>query len=101
MENLYYDFWYYKTEELDLEGKELNHVAFEISIEVFTDKNHFKQIDNIRISGLDKQEMLSFTIDIPVILFAKLEEEGLENIVDSIKQTGSYTVMGDTVIKVK
>jgi hypothetical protein len=82
MEKLYYDFWYYKTKELDLEGKELSHVAFEISIEVFADKDHFKQLDDIRISGLDKQEMLSFTIDKPEILFSKLEEEGLENIVE-------------------
>jgi hypothetical protein len=101
MDKLHYDFWYYKTEELDLQGNELNHVAYEISIEVFADKDHFKQLDDIRISGLDKEEMLSFSIDTPEVLFVKLDEEGLGSIVEDIKETGSYTVMGDTVIKFK
>jgi hypothetical protein len=100
VEKLYYDFWYYKTEELDLEGKESNRVAYELSIEVFTDKDHFKQLDDIRISGLDKNELLAFNIDKPEILFAKLDDEGLGSIVEDIKESGSYTVMGDQVVKV-
>jgi hypothetical protein len=35
------------------------------------------------------------------VLFVKLDEEGLGSIVEDIKETGSYTVMGDTVIKFK
>lgn len=100
MRKLYYDIWYYKTEELNLEGKDTNHIAYEISIEVFEDKDHFKQLDDIRISGLDKEELLSFNINKPEILFLRLEEEGLESIVEDIKKTGSYTVLGKTVIKV-
>jgi hypothetical protein len=101
MDKLFYDFWYYKSEELDLQGNEQQHIAYEVAIEVFGDKDHFQQLDDIRITGLDKEEMLSFHIDKPEILFVKLEDEGLESIVDNIKETGSYNVKGDTVIKIK
>jgi hypothetical protein len=98
MRKFYYDVWYYKTEELNLEGKETDHIAYEINIEVFEDKDHFKKLDDIRISGLDIEEMLSFKIHEPKIFFDKLNEEGLGSIVENIKETGLYTVMGDTVI---
>ena len=99
MENVYYDFWYLKSEEIDLEGNETEMICYEIAIGVFEDKDHFKQLDDVRITGLSKEEMLSFNIACPEELFVKLKEEGLSGIVRDIKELSQYTVMGETVIR--
>ncbi|USK57157.1 hypothetical protein LIS82_12105 [Cytobacillus solani] len=94
MNNVYYDFWYLKSEEIDLEGNDTCMTSYEIALGVFADKDHFKQLDDIRITGLKKDEMLSFCINQPDKLFPKLEEEGLFNIVEHIKKNWSLQSNG-------
>ena len=100
MSNIYYDFWYLKSEEIELDGSETGMACYEIAIGVFADRDMNEQLDDIRITGLNKDEMLSFKIEQPEELFPMLEEEGLFNIVEDIRTTGNYSVMGDKKINV-
>ncbi|MFC0270775.1 hypothetical protein ACFFIX_04825 [Metabacillus herbersteinensis] len=100
MEKIYYDFWYLKSEEVDLDGTESSRIGYELAIGVFADSEHYKQLDDLRISGLTKVEMLSFSIHDQAILLHKLQEEGLMNIVEDIKEVGYYRIMADKQIAV-
>ncbi|MGM7680710.1 hypothetical protein ACSVDA_01020 [Cytobacillus sp. Hm23] len=100
MEKIYFDFWYLKSEEIELDGSETDRISYEIAIGVFADPDYNHLLDDIRITGLDKDQMLMFKIDKPDELFSKLEEEGLHSVVADIKATGSYTVMGSNEIKI-
>ncbi len=93
--HVYFDFWYLKSEEIELDGTDSNAISYEVAIGVFGDEQLMSQLDDIRITGLDKEEMLSFSIDNERILFPKLEDEGLFNIVTDIKALGYYFVMGE------
>ncbi|WP_078548258.1 hypothetical protein [Litchfieldia alkalitelluris] len=90
-----FDFWYLKSEEIELDGSESTAISYEVAIGVFADEELFTQLDDIRITGLLKDEMLAFSIDQPTLLFSKLEEEGLFNIIEDIKSAGFYFVMGE------
>lgn len=100
VEHIFYDFWYLKSEEVELDGTESNRFAYEVAIGVFADAEFYEQLDDLRISGLTKEQMLSFKIDDPAVLLQQLEEEGLMNIANDIKTIGYYFVMGEKQIKV-
>lgn len=93
MGKIYYDFWYIRSEEVELDGTESGRVGYELAIGVFADSEHYKQLDDLRISGLTKVEMLGFAIQESTVLFHKLQEEGLMNVVEDIKDVGYYRVM--------
>ncbi|MBD8067602.1 hypothetical protein [Bacillus sp. PS06] len=90
-----FDFWYLKSEEIELDGTESGAISYEVAIGVFGDAELEHQLDDIRITGLIKEDMLAFSIIHPPTLFQKLEEEGLFNIIEEIKATGFYFVMGE------
>ncbi|UAL51596.1 hypothetical protein LIT32_21000 [Bacillus sp. CMF21] len=96
-DHIYYDFWYLKSEEIKLDGSDTGAVAYEIGINVFADEEFDHLLDDVRISGLNKEEMLSFDVPNAVRLFSKLEEEGLHSVVRDIKTAGFYFVMGEKV----
>ncbi|MFS1519275.1 hypothetical protein V1503_22835 [Bacillus sp. SCS-151] len=100
MEKIYFDFWYLKSEEVELDGSDTARISYEIAISVFADPDYNHLLDDIRITGLDKDQMLMFKINKPEELFSKLEEEGLQSVVADIKATGSYTVMGSIEINI-
>ncbi|MFC4322310.1 hypothetical protein [Litchfieldia salsa] len=90
-----FDFWYLKSEEIELDGSDSGAISYEVAIGVFGDEELVHQLDDIRITGLIKEDMLAFKIEDPSVLFPKLEEEGLLNISQDIKETGFYFVMGE------
>lgn len=92
-DNIYYDFWYLKSEEINLDGSDTGAVAYEVGINVFADEEFDHLLDDVRISGLNKEEMLSFDVLNADRLFSKLEEEGLHSVVRDIKTAGFYYVM--------
>lgn len=100
LENIYYDFWYLKSEEVELDGKESDRFAYEVAIGVFSDPEFYEQLDDLRISGLTKEEMLQFKIEEPAVLLQKLEEEGLLNITADIKSIGYYFIMGEKQVQI-
>ncbi|MDR0140039.1 hypothetical protein RFW18_19955 [Metabacillus idriensis] len=94
---IYYDFWYLKSEEINLDGSDTGAVAYEVGINVFADEEFDHLLDDIRISGLNKEEMLSFDVLNADRLFSKLEEEGLHSVVRDIKTAGFYFVMNKKI----
>jgi hypothetical protein len=94
---IFYDFWYLKSEEINLDGSDTGAVAYEVGINVFADEQFENLLDDVRISGLDKEEMLSFNLSSASDLFAKLEEEGLHSVIHDIKTAGYYFVMGEKI----
>ncbi|MCM3597817.1 hypothetical protein M4D55_18775 [Metabacillus idriensis] len=96
-DNIYYDFWYLKSEEINLDGSDTGAAAYEVGINVFADEEFNQLLDDVRISGLDKEELLSFDVLNADRLFSKLEEEGLHSVVHDIKTAGFYFVMGEKI----
>ncbi|MGG4489917.1 hypothetical protein [Metabacillus idriensis] len=97
-DNIYYDFWYLKSEEIKLDGSDTGAVAYEVGIHVFAGEEFDQLLDDVRISGLNKEELLSFDVLNADRLFLKLEEEGLHSVVRDIKTTGFYFVMNEKMI---
>ncbi|MGP1908544.1 hypothetical protein ACTSEZ_10240 [Metabacillus sp. JX24] len=92
---IYYDFWYLKSEEINLDGSDTGAIAYEVGINVFADEDFTHLLDDVRISGLGKEEMLAFDLQNAEKLCSKLEEEGLHSVASDIRSSGFYFVMGE------
>ncbi|KEZ48368.1 hypothetical protein [Metabacillus indicus] len=94
---IYYDFWYLKSEEINLNGSDTGAIAYEVGINVFADEDFTHLLDDVRISGLGKEEMLAFDLQNAEKLCSKLEEEGLHSVASDMRSSGFYFVMGEKV----